>query len=342
MNRDKVATMKNKILGIGLLLCWLVPVGALASPLYSGLVVFGDSFSDSGNNAVIVEDFTKVPLERPDIIPTAPYRSGRYSNGPVWIEQLAHRMDLHARPSLLGGSNYAFGGAHVGPTSAGDTPTLLEQVDRFLSDTHGSAPADKLYVIAGGGNDARAALAAVAGSGGKLAIGLPYIEQYGARIASIVTTLHKAGATDFLIWNVPNIGLAPALPDSDAIRAAGASIAIHMNNLLDSALDSLSVEIPAIDLIRFDAFGLISSIVGNPQAFGLVNATFPCAVDSNCIANPDGYFFWDGVHPTTAGHSVIAQAVLPLITVPAPGSLGLVVLGLLTLAWARRIQRSRS
>lgn len=43
-----------------------------------------------------------------------PYFRGRFSNGPVWVEDLADRLALDLEPSLQGGTNFAFGGAETG------------------------------------------------------------------------------------------------------------------------------------------------------------------------------------------------------------------------------------
>ena len=66
--------------------------GAQAVP-YTGLVVFGDSLSDSGNNAIVFDGLgaplppgtlrTPTPIAGPAFIPTFPYASNVYSNGPV-------------------------------------------------------------------------------------------------------------------------------------------------------------------------------------------------------------------------------------------------------------------
>jgi phospholipase/lecithinase/hemolysin len=53
-------------------------------PSLDHLVVFGDSLSDTGN-------------------------AGRFSNGPVWVEQLAEKLKLPLLPSGRGGQNYAVG-----------------------------------------------------------------------------------------------------------------------------------------------------------------------------------------------------------------------------------------
>src|SRR5688500_1812475 len=73
-------------------------LGAGAAQAFSDIYIFGDSLADSGNNAFIFDNpppdpawpfpagyRTPVPLAPADIIPTAPYASNRYSNGPVWV-----------------------------------------------------------------------------------------------------------------------------------------------------------------------------------------------------------------------------------------------------------------
>jgi cholinesterase len=40
--------------------------------------------------------------------------AGRFSNGPVWVEQLAAMLKLPLRSSQQGGQNLAVGGARIG------------------------------------------------------------------------------------------------------------------------------------------------------------------------------------------------------------------------------------
>ncbi|PHX99345.1 MAG: hypothetical protein CK530_12590 [Planctomycetaceae bacterium] len=72
-----------------------------------------------------------------------------------------------AGPVLGGGlgANYAYGNAGTGPVNnSGFPPSLLTQTAAFISSLGSSlAPADALYVVAGGGNNARDALTAIAG-----------------------------------------------------------------------------------------------------------------------------------------------------------------------------------
>src|SRR5664280_2225647 len=157
--------MKRSLLGWLLALVALV-LSSSADAVYSNLVVFGDSLSDSGNNAVaLAPNVTPVPISGNGFIPTYPYASGHYTNNQVWAQTLASSLGLRANPSLLGGTDYAFGGARTGPLSSNlfnpYPPSLETQTATFLLQYANVAPSDALYVVAGGGNDARNALNAV-------------------------------------------------------------------------------------------------------------------------------------------------------------------------------------
>src|SRR6266404_1973870 len=86
---------------------WLVSTSiaarAATSP-YDAVYVFGDSYCDVGN--IYAATNGAIPL-------SPPYFHGRFSNGPIWIEHVAGVWGLPMTASLLGGTDYAFGGAYV-------------------------------------------------------------------------------------------------------------------------------------------------------------------------------------------------------------------------------------
>jgi len=330
--------------------------GASAAP-YSNVYFFGDSLSDSGNNAFVFDVVsgapgllrTPVPTPSNSFIPTYPYATpvgGRYSNGAVWAESFAAALGLSAAPSLLGGTNYAYGGAVTGPL--GNTnpfvnfpnnfpPSLTTQVATFLS-AYPQAPSDALYVVAGGGNDARALITQAATNifngidptadiiAGAMA--------YAGYVDAMVDSLELAGADHILVWDTPNVGLTPALLAAGPQAAGLATLVSQTMNayLLQALADDIAAGVKL-----FDVFGFGNSVAADPAAYGLANTTDACSAAANlaaCQAAGFNYFFWDGIHPTAYAHQLIAAAALQAI--PEPTGLALLAVALVGLGFIRR------
>ena len=281
-----------------------------SATVYNSLVVFGDSLSDGGNNAIVIGSNAGQAITGNTYVPSQPYGSGVYSNGPVWASQAASQLGIPLQPSLAGGTNYAYGGATTGPAGDGFPFSLLTQANQYLATNTVSANA--LYVIAGGGNDARAALGTIAAC--PACLGPTVAEtaaQYASNVGTIVDALQAAGAQHIIVWNTPNLGLAPA------VAAAGAS---GLGTLLAASMNlALATELAGEPgVTTFDIFGLGTSIALNPGAFGFTDVTNACGavVGADCST----YAYWDGIHPTTAAHNVIADAFLVTAAVPEPST----------------------
>jgi outer membrane lipase/esterase len=321
------------------LVCVFVATASHAN--YSSLFIFGDSLSDSGNNAAVTPNRTPVPISGNSFIPSFPYASGRYTNGQVWAQDFAAALGLSANPSLLGGTDYAFGGATTGPLTSNPLPggllspfppTLETQAAYFLFQHGGVAPGDALYVVAGGGNDARDALGAIANCGNSNCvagvIGSTALT-FATDIATVVSELESDGARHIVVWDTPDVGLAPAiLAEGAQASALGTLLASSMNAALLSAIGGA----PGVTL--FDIFGLEDSIAADPAAFGLKDVTDACAQFVAC--DPSTYLFWDGIHPTSAGAQIISGAMVE--RVPEPATLALFGVGVAAIGFSRRKQ----
>jgi outer membrane lipase/esterase len=300
-------------------------LAAGSAAAYSGLVVFGDSLSDNGNAALAVGPDPGQIIDGNGYVPSRPYASGTFSDGLVWADMLATAMGVASVPSLAGGDNFAVGGAQ---TRDGDSPSLRSQVNSFLNVNEGFADPTALYVVAGGGNNARAALEDIGFNGAPLlrtvlATSLKYAQDVGI----MVDQLQAAGATDIIVWNTPNLGLAPAVielgPDASFL---GQVVSSAMNRAL---ANRLSEEGPGVQI--FDLYGLLGRVVADPAAYGLVNAADACGAVAGC--DPATYLFWDGIHPTSGGgHAIIAQEMMALAAVPEPGAWALFAAGGLLIA----------
>ena len=292
---------------------------------YSGIVAFGTSLSDPGNAFALRGGANTPPdyLVDPLLIPSAPYARGghHFSNGATWIEQVARPMGLagSVRPAfaanVTGATNYAVGGARA--YDDGVNVNLGDQVAAFLADHGGVAPVDALYSIEMGGNDLRDAI--VAYQTGGLVAAQSILLQALTAIAVNVQTLHQAGARHFIVWLPPNVALTPALRTAaqanPGITLLGTFLTQGFNANLSNLLTQLS-GLPGITIARLDSYTLLNQIVANPAAYGMTNVTQACVAPGDapffCQA-PDEYLFWDGIHPTVAGHALIAHEARRLL-----------------------------
>jgi phospholipase/lecithinase/hemolysin len=282
---------------------------------FSGEFVFGDSLSDVGN----------VYLATSGGEPASPYVGGQFSNGPVWAQDLAGRLGLPAlTPSLAGGNDYAFGGATTGATATNNpaVPNLEQQVDAFFSN-HANAPSDALYTFSIGANDLFAILGGSTG-------GLTPLQAAAAAaqvVASEAGELAAAGAKNLALFDVPDLGATPGIT---ALGLGASAAATALSAFFDQQvlLDLAPVEAAGLTVYDLNTFALIDEAVQDPGAFGFSNVTAPCwtggftgsggSLCSTLPAAQDTYLFWDDVHPTAAGHLLVADAALSALGLPVP------------------------
>lgn len=293
-----------------------VPGGAAAQSQFSGIVVLGTSLSDSGNAFVLVGDASTPPdfMLNPFLIPSKPYAMGghHFSNGATWVEQYARSVGLgdSVRPALAttdpGVTNFAVGAARA--YDDGVNFNLTRQVDTFLQRSGGVASAQALYVIEMGANDIRDAFQVyvTGGNGG------PILAAALGSIAANIQRLYVAGAREFLVWVVPNIALTPAIRSlPPAAQSLAAFVTQVFNANLAAVVAQLSAGLPGTSFARLDAYQILNAIVADPALFDLTNVTAACVTPNIApftCTNPDEFLFWDGIHPTKAGHAVLARA----------------------------------
>jgi outer membrane lipase/esterase len=327
--------MKLKSIQRLLALCTVAAttLAAGSASAFTGLYVFGDSLSDSGNNAALFGTPAQTVTNN-SYVPNFAYSSGTYSNGPVWVNSFAAGLGLasFAAPSRTGGGDYAHGGAQTnvnGPLGAALTPSTTTQVNGFLA-PQATIPSTALYVVATGGNDARAVADLIAGGAPLGPTIAAAAAAYALNVGNIVDSLQAKGATSIIVWDTPNLGKAPAVLAQGALASGlGTQIATSFNAALASRLST------EIGVTTFDVFGLFNTIAASPATYGLTNISDACGAVAGC--DPNKYLFWDGIHPTSGGHRLIANAMLAA-AVPEPSSMLLLAVGIVGLmAWRRRV-----
>ncbi|MGV9005294.1 MAG: autotransporter domain-containing protein [Brevundimonas sp.] len=272
--------------------------GAADAQSYGRLVVFGDSLSDNGNLYAATGNTS----------PTSPpYYLGRFSNGPVFTELLgfnAGRSALGA--SVTGSINYAYGGARS--DSSAFPPGMRLQLLSYTG-AGGTFGANDLVSILGGANNLLQGVGPAAVSSnptgvlGAIAVGA------ATDINFITNSVATAGAGTILVSNLPKLSLTPQFNQGAGLPAApladyGAST---FNSALLNGLFVTAAAHPNTNIIMMDLFKVGDVITASPAAFGLTNVKDTCFNGVTVCANPDSYFYWDTVHPTAAGHRLLAQ-----------------------------------
>lgn len=331
--------MRVRNLLVGLVAVLLLPGTASAIP-FTSMYVFGDSLSDNGN----------LYAATGGLIPPYPYYQGRFSNGPVAAELLANQR-------IAGGASgpnfhdYAYGGATTGvgnvwdggtPTTAGTgvltapftgTPTVsgqplpgiaTEVADYKTAVGASGADPNGLYMVWGGPDDFL--------SGGSI-----NVLQSVNNIASAVTTLAGMGAQYILVPNMVDLSKTPRLLGTPL--AAGAQLLSNsFDQTLATTIAALNQQLSA-RVIPFNTAALFNQVLTDPAAYGLTNTTegYLSCLQANgpaACGDPNQYMFWDDLHPTYTTTKILAAGFAR--TVPEPGELALMAMGLMVMVALRR------
>ena len=301
--------MKRTVLASALFIGLCLSHGEAAAQ-FSGFYFFGDSLSDAGS-----------------FKPVLPPGTGKFTTnpGPIWAEVIAQRYGFTATPANQGGNDYAEGGARVSqlpgvpniPPTGTATP-VTTQVQTFLG--KGAVNSGALYSVWAGANDVFFQLGLAAAGAATPAQVQANLATAATQLVQQVGQLNAAGARYIIVWNVPDIGKTPFGVGSGQ-GATITALSSFYNSTLSAGLDALHV-----DVIRLNIFALLNEAIANPAAFGFTNVTTPaCTTASSLICTsatlvaPNAaqtYLFADTVHPTTAGHKILADYAASVIEAP--------------------------
>jgi phospholipase/lecithinase/hemolysin len=293
---------------------FLAPVSAQTTQ-FTSIYAFGDSLSDNGN----------VYAASNNTFPPSPYSDGRFSNGPVWVEQVATTLGIPLY-------DYAYGGATTGTANVISQllPGLTQEIQEF-DYYHPKADPNALYTIWIGANDF-------------LPTSTQYFTPYTTptvpldNIAAAIQSLITSGAQNFLIVDLPDLG---AIPETNTMQTASyyTNLTNEFNADLLPTIESLGIP-SNVTLTELDVDSLLNNILGNPSQYGFTDVTDACLTTSSLCTDPNQYLFWDQLHPTTTADTIIAQTAITDITpVPEPlnilGSCTAAIFGVV-LRWKKR------
>ncbi len=301
-----------KIILTGLMLFF--STWATATPL-NKIVVFGDSLSDNGNLYEYMKH--KLPI-------SPPYFEGRFTNGPVWIENIAtFYYPDDAEAHLL---DYAFGGSGVSEPDDGDEDedalfTLRREIDSYLLAHHDRADEQTLFAVWIGSNNY---------------VALPDDPEQAVLAANqgIVRELERLaekGAKHIMVVTLPDLGRTPAAVDFDSVDLLTTLTHKH-NALLEQNVLTLKDKYPAVQWLFFDVNVMFINALTSPAEYGFTNVTDTCyeaamgtpssqsilkmastvkrKVSQDACA---GYLFFDPIHPTARAHQFMAEEGIKIL-----------------------------
>ena len=310
---------------------------AFAAP-FTKLFVLGDSASDNGNLLALTGGLAPAP----------PYALGRASNGPVAVEYLSLALGLGPLlpAALPGGTNFAVIGAATGNVQlAGAPPGVTAdnvaatigfalpptgmsnaQLAQFFFRNPGPIDPNALFVVWGGPNDL------VLNPSVEVAVAA------AANIGMMIDALYGAGARNFLVPNMGDLGLTPVGQGTSASVLSGVFNAALAGQLATRAGR------PGISLIGFNTFNLFNSVVASPETYGFTNVEDECyqgpllgvGGQGTVCATPNSFLFWDQTHPSAAAHALLGARVAAAVPEPAITALTGVGLGVAALLIRRR------
>ncbi|OAY66288.1 GDSL esterase/lipase [Ananas comosus] len=318
--------------------------------LVPGVMIFGDSVVDAGNNNNL-DTFVKANFPPYGRDFSNHYPTGRFCNGKLATDFTVENLGLSTYPpaylsqdaqgkNLLNGANFASAASgYLDRTANLYRAISLSQQLQFYKEYQ-----SKVVGIAGRAKAAALISGAIyilsAGSSdyvqnyyiNPLLRGTYTSDQFGDLLLqsfnSFAENLYNLGARRIGVTSLPPMGCLPA-----AITLFGAgrndcivylnNDAITFNKKLNAVSEALKKRHSDLKLVVFDIYNPLLDLIKNPQNSGFFEARKACCgtgtIETSLLcnvrspgtcSNATGYVFWDSVHPTEAANKVLSDTIL--------------------------------
>jgi phospholipase/lecithinase/hemolysin len=257
----------------------------------SGLVVFGDSDSDTGNVYALTNG--KYPI-------SPPYYQGRYCNGPNWVDDVRVPIKFdYAYGSATTDSNFVQGYADLNQIPV---PGVRQQVAEYLNTNCKRLLEFNLehsfHVVWAGANDF-------------LFNNSVTPQQIVNSLSHSLVALLNAGVKHLIVFNQAPGQYAPYFITSGYATYVGELVQLG-NVDLNTILATLKQTYSEASIYMFDTHSLITSVLASNQfinnntaCWTVYNAT---TVIQNC-SDPTKYVYVDALHFSSTVEQIIADAM---------------------------------
>lgn len=222
---------------------------------FDTIVAFGDSLSDNGNLYTYMLHF---------IPKSPPYYQGRFSNGPVWVEDLFQSYFPNDTSDKL--QDFAVGGAGAVLSYKENLPyTLSSEVDDYLYLHSYNNKDTTLYTVWIGANNYLNAPTNVD------EITSSVVDTIGINIESLINN----GAVMILMVNIPDLGKTPEAAQNNT-QALLTELTNKHNEKLLAKYNELKERYPNVNIAYFDVYSLFNQLISDPGQFNITNISQPC------------------------------------------------------------------
>ncbi|RZC51443.1 hypothetical protein C5167_019863 [Papaver somniferum] len=315
-----------------------------------GIIVFGDSTVDAGNN-------NQIPtLAKGNFLPYGQdfeggKPTGRFCNGRLVTDFLSDMLGIkHSIPAYLdpdfGIEDFATGvtfasagtGYDVATSKVLDVIPLAKELEYFKEylkkltslfgkDSAAETARESLYFISIGTNDFIENYFTVPGRSFQFTVA--EYENFLLGIArNFLIELYSLGARKIGLLGLPPCGYLPIAktenhvsgrPNLEELNEASKEFNVKLQNLVAS----LSKELEGIKLVYADIYNSLLHIIQNPNLYGFENVEEGCCATGtfelgvlckagNAISctDPSKYVFWDSVHPSEKVYGILANILM--------------------------------
>jgi phospholipase/lecithinase/hemolysin len=259
------------------------------------VVVFGDSFSDTGNAYRLTNHAAPTTSHS--------YQGRRHCDGPIWID----RLEVPEKYA------YAFGGAITDNDFVKDStkfrvPGVRQQIPIYLEEARKNnfditLP---LYIVWIGFNN----FGMNPSVDPKLVVN---------SLMNAIEDLLTVGAKNFLIFNEAPFQAFPCYKKLNQTEFY-TQLTDSFNKKLEESLAELQKSRPKTSISMFDNHALITKIISETSSTTFTNTVDGCKERSNSQSaeqlcpDPKQYVFYDHIHFSSSVHQLITNAIQPFLS----------------------------
>ncbi|KAL5576643.1 hypothetical protein UlMin_018342 [Ulmus minor] len=158
------------------------------------------------------------------------------------------------------------------------------------------------------------------------------LEQYQyflvSRMAHHIQEIHKLGGKRVVVVGVPPLGCMPlvkTLMDETTCVESYNNLSSSFNSKIEAKLATINATLQ-IRTAFIDTYAIVANAMNNPQKYGLEETSKGCCGSGtieygdsckgmNTCSDPTKYVFWDAVHPTEKMYKILADEALESVKV---------------------------